>query len=52
MLVYNTIRRGLMSDRLDFDTVCPNNHNLTVRFGKDEFEKNLKAGALVFHCNT
>jgi hypothetical protein len=41
-----------MSDRLDFDTVCPNNHNLTVTFGKEEFEKDLKSGALVFHCNT
>ena len=41
-----------MSQRLDFDTVCPNNHNLTVSFTREEFEDALKAGALVFHCNT
>jgi hypothetical protein len=43
---------GLMSDRLDFDTVCPNNHNQTVRFSREEFEAVLKSDALVFHCNT
>src|SRR6266545_661161 len=42
----------LMSDRLTFDTVCPNNHNQTVRFNQEEFEETLKSGALVFHCNT
>lgn len=41
-----------MSHRLDFDTVCPNNHNLTVSFTREEFEEKLKAGTLVFHCNT
>ena len=41
-----------MSDRLDFDIVCPNNHNQTVTFSQEEFEKTLKACALVFHCNT
>lgn len=41
-----------MSDRLKFDTVCPNNHNLTVSFTREEFEKALKSDELVFHCNT
>ena len=41
-----------MSDRIRFDTVCPNNHNLTVTFTREEFEDALKADALVFHCNT
>jgi len=38
--------------RLKFDVVCPNNHNLTVAFTREEFEDALKAGELVFHCNT
>jgi hypothetical protein len=42
----------LMSDRLEFDVVCPNNHNQTVTFTREEFEETLKSGALVFHCNT
>jgi hypothetical protein len=41
-----------MSDRLEFDIVCPNNHNQTVTFSQGEFEEALKSGALVFHCNT
>lgn len=41
-----------MSNRLKFDTVCPNNHNLTVSFTQEEFEKALKSDKLVFHCNT
>ena len=41
-----------MSDRLEFDTDCPNNHNQTVKFNRDEFEAALKSDALVFHCNT
>ena len=41
-----------MGERVDFEIVCPNNHNQTVTFGPDEFEDALKAGALVFHCNT
>ena len=41
-----------MSDRLDFDVVCPNNHNQTVSFSQEEFEETLKSGALVLHCNT
>ena len=41
-----------MSERLDFDVDCPNNHNQTVTFSQEEFERSLKSGALVFHCNT
>jgi hypothetical protein len=41
-----------VSDRLDFDIVCPNNHNQTVEFSHEEFEEALKSGGLVFHCNT
>ena len=41
-----------MSQRLDFATVCPNNHNQTVSFTRAELEDKLKAEALVFHCNT
>jgi hypothetical protein len=41
-----------VSGRLDFEVVCPNNHNQTVSFSKDEFEAALKSDALVFHCNT
>lgn len=41
-----------MSDRVDFDIDCPNNHDQTVTFSREEFEEVLKSGALVFHCNT
>ncbi len=41
-----------MSDRLDFEIECPNNHDQTVTFRQEEFEEVLKSGALVFHCNT
>lgn len=41
-----------MNTNAKLDTVCPNNHNLTVTFSRDEFEADLKAGDLVFHCNT
>lgn len=41
-----------MSDRLDLETVCPNNHDLTVTFSQKEFEEALKSDELVFHCNT
>ena len=41
-----------MSDRMDFEIVCPNDHNQTVSFTQQEFEDALKSGALVFHCNT
>jgi hypothetical protein len=41
-----------VSDRLDFEIECPNNHDQTVTFRPEEFEEVLKSGALVFHCNT
>jgi translation initiation factor RLI1 len=41
-----------MNDRMEFDTVCPHNHNQTVAFNREEFEEALKSDALVFHCNT
>ena len=41
-----------MSERLEFDIDCPNNHDQTVSFDHEEFEELLKSGALVFHCNT
>ena len=41
-----------MSERLEFDIVCPNNHDQTVRFSQEEFEDALKSSTLVFHCNT
>ena len=41
-----------MSDNLDFEIVCPNNHNQTVTFDEEEFEAVLKSDTLVFHCNT
>ena len=28
-----------MSDRIEFEIVCPNDHEQTVAFGHDEFEK-------------
>jgi hypothetical protein len=40
-----------MSD-LEFDTTCPNNHNQSVRFSREEFEAALKSDTLVLHCNT
>jgi hypothetical protein len=41
-----------MSDRMDFEIVCPNDHNQTVTLSREGFEEALKTGALVFHCNT
>jgi len=41
-----------MSDPMDFEIVCPNGHEQTVMFNSEEFEAQLKSGALVFHCNT
>jgi hypothetical protein len=41
-----------MSDEMDFEIVCPNDHEQTVTFNREEFETELKSGALVFHCNT
>jgi hypothetical protein len=41
-----------MSARQAFEIVCPNTHNQTVSFTREEFEDKLKSGALIFHCNT
>jgi hypothetical protein len=41
-----------VSNRQDFEIVCPNDHNQTVTFSQEGFEEALKSGALVFHCNT
>jgi hypothetical protein len=41
-----------MSDRMEFEIVCPNDHNQTVSFSHEEFEESLHEGSLVFHCNT
>ena len=38
-----------MNNQLEFDIVCPNNHNKAVIFRQEEFEETLKSGALVFH---
>ena len=38
-----------MSDRIDFEVECPNDHGQTVTFNREEFEAELKSGALVFH---
>ncbi len=37
---------------MSFDIVCPNNHNQTVNFSREEFEAALKSDTLVHHCNT
>jgi len=41
-----------MSDRIDFEIECPNDHDQTVTFSAEEFEEALKSAVLVFHCNT
>jgi hypothetical protein len=41
-----------MTNRLSFDLVCPNDHDVTVTFSREEFEAELKNDELVFHCNT
>jgi hypothetical protein len=41
-----------MTDQVDFEVTCPNDHGQTVTFNREEFEAVLKSGALVFHCNT
>ena len=41
-----------MSDQIDFEILCPNDHDQTVTFNQDEFEAELKSGTLLFHCNT
>jgi hypothetical protein len=41
-----------MNKRIDFEIICPNDHDQTVTFSHEEFEAALKSGALMFHCNT
>jgi hypothetical protein len=41
-----------MSTHARLDTVCPNNHNLTVEFTREDFEAALQSETLVLHCNT
>jgi hypothetical protein len=41
-----------VNDRIDFEIVCPHDHNQTVTFSREGFEEALKSGALLFHCNT
>jgi hypothetical protein len=41
-----------MNHHARLDTVCPNNHDLTVEFSRNEFEAALKTGTLMLHCNT
>jgi hypothetical protein len=41
-----------VSDRAKLEIDCPNNHNQTVTFNREEFEAALKSDSLVFHCNT
>jgi hypothetical protein len=36
---------------VNFEIVCPNNHNQTVTFTQPEFQAAVKSG-LEFHCNT
>jgi hypothetical protein len=37
---------------MEFEIVCPNNHNQTVSFTREEFHDAQKSGGLAFHCNT
>ena len=41
-----------MSHRVDFDVVCPNNHNQSISLSEEDFHAALKSGGLKFHCNT
>jgi len=41
-----------MNGRAKLDTVCPNNHNLTLHVTEETFESELQSGAFVLHCNT
>lgn len=38
-----------MGNRLDFDVVCPHNHNQIILFSQEKFEDALKSCALVFY---
>jgi len=41
-----------VSERIEFEIICPNNHNQTVIFTEKAFEEALTTGLLEFHCNT
>jgi hypothetical protein len=41
-----------MSERIDFEIVCANDHNQNITFSQKEFEAELQSGTLMFHCNT
>ena len=41
-----------MSTTTKFEITCPNNHDQTVAFNREEFETTLSSGSLQFHCNT
>jgi len=41
-----------MKNHAKLETVCPNNHNLTLHLTRDEFEAALKSDSFVLHCNT
>jgi hypothetical protein len=41
-----------MNDTATLDTTCPNNHNLTLKLSRKEFESALKSDTFVLHCNT
>lgn len=42
----------MMSDHAELDTVCPNNHDLSVSISREDFEAALKSDSFVLHCNT
>lgn len=41
-----------MNQRMDFEIVCPNDHDQTVTSSQEELEKALKSDDMVFRCNT
>jgi hypothetical protein len=41
-----------MSHAIQFEIVCPNNHEQTMSFTGKSFEEMVESGGPVFHCNT
>lgn len=41
-----------MSQSVEFEIYCPNNHNQTRSFTRESLEAALQSGEPVFHCNT
>jgi hypothetical protein len=39
-------------EKIEFEIVCPNAHDQTISLTEKQFEDELKAGVLEFHCNT